>query len=116
MQVVEYYQGPEVKPWSQAVYISFILVPILLLNIIRRLEYFTPFVFIANICYLLGLLIILQYLCQSLGSTANVAQFQGWATLPLYFGTFMFAFEFVGMVSDSSGLIVTWKTRKIRSY
>jgi proton-coupled amino acid transporter len=82
---------------------GFLLIPMILLNYIRNLKYLAPFSMIANIFMGVGLAIIFYYIFRDplppiSRPDINVG-FSSWKQLPLYFGTAIYAFEGIGMVS-----------------
>lgn len=48
--------------------------------------------------HFIGLAITFHFMLQDLPKTKTVHGFAGWATLPLYFGTAIYAFEGIGVV------------------
>lgn len=80
-------------------YLVILLVPMILLNCVKSLKYLTPASFVATIFTVIGLGITFFYLLQgSSESKSKVEPFVSWHTLPLYFGTAVYAFEGIGMV------------------
>ena len=65
-----------------------------------------PFSLLANVINVIGLIIILQYCVRDLPPVSTFPAFASWSTLPLYFGTAIYAFEGIGVVS-SIGVIQT---------
>ncbi len=55
----------------------------------------------ANVMNVVGLVIILQYCVRDLPPIGSYPAFNSWSTLPLYFGTAIYAFEGIGVVSFS---------------
>ncbi|VDM68858.1 unnamed protein product [Strongylus vulgaris] len=83
---------------SQAGWIALILVPIMALCTIRELKALAPLAAIANVVYLIAVCIVLQQLFQIERPTWSLPAVANWSTLPLFFGTVMFAFEGVAVV------------------
>lgn len=75
----------------------------ILLNYIRNLKYLAPFSMIANLFMGVGLAIIFFYIFREplppLSRPDISVGFATWRQLPLYFGTAIYAFEGIGMVS-----------------
>ncbi|KAK0053002.1 proton-coupled amino acid transporter 2 [Biomphalaria pfeifferi] len=67
-----------------------ILLPYIMVKSLKTLAFFST---VANLAYLIGLIIIFQSLFQGLPDSTERAAFSSWSTLPLFFGTSMFAFE-----------------------
>ncbi|XP_037957290.1 proton-coupled amino acid transporter-like protein CG1139 [Teleopsis dalmanni] len=80
------------------VYLMIMLIPMILLNLVRNLKYLTPVSLFAAILTLTGLAISFFYMLQDLPPTDTVKPVASWATLPLYFGTAIYAFEGIGVV------------------
>lgn len=70
----------------------------ILLNLVRNLKYLTPVSLIAAFLTVAGLAISFMYMLHDLPSTDTVKPVASWATLPLYFGTAIYAFEGIGVV------------------
>ena len=66
---------------------------------IRNLKSLAPLSIVANILTMTGLLIILWYCVQDIPSVTNYPAFNTWSGLALYFGTAIYAFEGIGVVS-----------------
>ncbi|EPB80052.1 transmembrane amino acid transporter protein [Ancylostoma ceylanicum] len=84
---------------SQAGWIALLLVPIMGLCTIRELKALAPLAAIANVVYLVAVCIVLQQLFQIERPTWSLPAVGNWSTLPLFFGTVMFAFEGVAVVT-----------------
>ncbi|XP_063702405.1 proton-coupled amino acid transporter-like protein CG1139 isoform X2 [Culicoides brevitarsis] len=80
------------------VYLILMLVPMVLLNLVRNLKYLTPASLLASILTISGLAITFYYMLQDLPHTDTVKPYASWKTLPLYFGTAIYAFEGIGVV------------------
>lgn len=85
---------------------AIILLPILCTSLIRNLKYLAPFSTIANIFMLMGLIITVYYTSQDLPSFSERNYFANPSQLPLFFGTAVFAFEGIGLVSKQK--ILSW--------
>ncbi|XP_049541876.1 proton-coupled amino acid transporter-like protein CG1139 [Anopheles darlingi] len=75
-----------------------LLGPLALLNLVRSLKLLTPTSLVASVFAVAGLAIAFLFLLQDLPHSASVPPVSGWSTLPLYFGTVMYAFEGIGVV------------------
>ncbi|KAK6053836.1 hypothetical protein COOONC_08658 [Cooperia oncophora] len=84
---------------SQAGWIALLIVPIMALCTIRELKALAPPAAIANVVYLIAVCIVLQQLFQYDRPSSSLPAVANWTTLPLFFGTVMFAFEGVAVVS-----------------
>lgn len=80
------------------VYLILMLVPMVLLNLVRNLKYLTPASLLASILTISGLAITFYYMFQDLPHTDTVKPYASWQTLPLYFGTAIYAFEGIGII------------------
>jgi proton-coupled amino acid transporter len=77
----------------------FMLLPIMLLaNMIKSLPNLSYFSSVANILQLGGLCYIFTNLVIDLPPSKSVTAFANWRTLPLFFGTAIYAFEGIGTV------------------
>ncbi|GAB6033217.1 hypothetical protein CHUAL_012821 [Chamberlinius hualienensis] len=94
-QVVELNNGPVL---DYRIYISFLFIPTVLLNLIRNLKLLVPATVVANVCEIISLGIIFYYVCQDIPHTSSVPMMAPFSTLPLWFGTVIFAFEGIGLV------------------
>ncbi|XP_068150509.1 proton-coupled amino acid transporter 1 isoform X1 [Drosophila tropicalis] len=83
---------------NKYIYLLIMLVPMVLLNLVRNLKYLTPVSLIASVLTVAGLAITFSYLLHDLPDTSSVKPVATWATLPLYFGTAVYAFEGIGVV------------------
>ena len=72
---------------------------VIVLSFIRSLERLAYLSLLANFLCLLGLVITFQYLARCLQSPKNFPMFAGLSKLPLFFGTAIFSFEGIGVVS-----------------
>lgn len=80
-------------------YLLSLLLPMVLLNWVKNLKYLTPVSLFAGIIMCCGLTITFFYMLQGLPKTCEVKAFATWQQLPLYFGTAIYAFEGIGVVS-----------------
>lgn len=80
-------------------YLVILLVPMVFLNFVKSLKYLTPASLFASILTCSGLIITFFYMLQDLPNTSTVQAFSSWSQLPLYFGTAIYAFEGIGVVS-----------------
>lgn len=80
-------------------YLLMLLFPMILLNWVKNLKYLTPVSLFAAVITVTGLGITFFYMLQGLPRTSTVKAFAGWKHLPLYFGTAIYAFEGIGVVS-----------------
>lgn len=80
------------------IYLMLVLIPMVPLNLVRNLKYLTPVSLFAAILTVTGLAISFFYMLQDLPSADTVKPLASWSTLPLYFGTAIYAFEGIGVV------------------
>uniref|UniRef100_A0A182Y517 Amino acid transporter transmembrane domain-containing protein n=1 Tax=Anopheles stephensi TaxID=30069 RepID=A0A182Y517_ANOST len=78
--------------------LGYLLIPLTLMNMVRSLKLLTPTSLTASILAIAGLAIAFLFLLQDLPHSASVRPVSSWSTLPLYFGTVMYAFEGIGVV------------------
>lgn len=83
-------------------YLFMILIPMILLNLLKNLKYLTPVSLVAAILTVWGLAITFYYMLKDLPHINSVKAFATWSQLPLYFGTAMYAFEGIGVVSSNN--------------
>ncbi len=76
-----------------------LLLPLILLNFIKSLKYLTPASLTASVLTISGLGITFFFLLQGLPRTNTVHAFASLSSLPLYFGTAIYAFEGISLVS-----------------
>lgn len=79
---------------------AIILFPILLTCLVRNLKYLAPFSTLANVLMLAGISMTLYYITQDLPAIHEREYVASFATMPLFFGTALFAFEGIGLVSS----------------
>ncbi|XP_057672291.1 proton-coupled amino acid transporter 1-like isoform X2 [Diorhabda carinulata] len=76
-----------------------ILVPILLPSLVRNLKYLAPFSTVANILMIVGIVVVLYYsISDGLPDVTERNYIASFGTIPLFFGTAVFAFEGIGLV------------------
>lgn len=80
------------------VFLILMLIPMVLMNLVRELKYITPASLVASLLTVGGLGIIFVYILHDLPHTDTVKPYASWQTLPLYFGTAIYAFEGIGVV------------------
>lgn len=74
------------------------LVVIIPIAMIRHLKYLSYFSTVANVLTLVGLVIIFQYIVQDAPSVKEYDAVASFSTIPLFFGTVVYAFEGIGVV------------------
>lgn len=77
----------------------FVFLPILLPALITNLKYLAPFSTVANICMAIGIGVVFYYVFQDIPNITERKYIGELETIPLYFGTAMFAFEGIALVS-----------------
>lgn len=82
-----------------SIHMAFVVVPVLLACMVRNLKYLTPFSTIANIMMAVGVAIVVYEASQDLPPVDSRVYLASWEQLPLYFGTAIYAFEGIGLVS-----------------
>lgn len=85
---------PDIKIYIMAV--ALLLIPYCL---IRNLVHLAPFAMFANVLNTIGLIIIFQYIFQGLPDQSVRPADKTYEKLPLYFGTALFTYEGIGLVS-----------------
>ncbi|XP_015365106.1 PREDICTED: proton-coupled amino acid transporter 2-like isoform X2 [Diuraphis noxia] len=74
------------------------MVPVMISSLIRSLKFIARLSAIANMCMLVGLVVILYYCSIDLPPLSSRAAVAHWTTIPLYFGTSIFSFEGISLV------------------
>lgn len=74
------------------------MIPIMISSLIRNLKFIARLSAIANMCMMVGLFVILYYCSTDLPPISSRAAVGHWSTIPLYFGTSIFAFEGISLV------------------
>lgn len=100
-QVVDNYaRDVEWLPYNMNIrYYMLMLLPFLILmNLIRNLKYLAPFSMIANILVGCGMGITFYYLFQDMPQLAERKASAELSTMPIFFGTAIFALEGIGVV------------------
>lgn len=82
-----------------SIHMMFVFVPVLLICMIRNLKYLTPFSTLANVMMAIGVGAVLFEASQDLAPIESRTYLASWSQLPLYFGTAIYAFEGIGLVS-----------------
>jgi proton-coupled amino acid transporter len=82
-------------------YMGLLFVPFVLLTFVRSLKYLSPISMIANILQALGTAIIFYFLLRELKPIEDRPYVAPVAKWPLYFGTAIYAFEGIGIVSGT---------------
>ncbi|KAG4068674.1 hypothetical protein HA402_002365 [Bradysia odoriphaga] len=76
----------------------FVLLPMLLPSLIRNLKLLAPFSAVANVCMAGGIGVVFYYILQDVPQISERKHIGEVSTLPLFFGTAMFAFEGIALV------------------
>lgn len=76
-----------------------VVIPVLLACMVRNLKYLTPFSTIANIMMAIGVSVVVYEASRDLPPISDRDYIANWQQLPLYFGTAVYAFEGIGLVS-----------------
>lgn len=79
---------------------AILFIPILLTCFVRNLKFLAPFSTFANVAMLAGIIIILYYTTQEIPDITQRDYIASWQQMPLFFGTALFAFEGIGLVSN----------------
>lgn len=80
-------------------YMVITLVPTFLTAMVRSLKYLIPFSVIANICLTSGVVATLYIASHDLPPISSRPAVADWTQLPLFFGTALYCFEGIGLVS-----------------
>lgn len=94
-QIVDYYYELDL---DIRFYMLALLLPLILINLIRKLKYLAPFSMVANVLIAAGMGITMYYIFQDLPATSErpaIVDVQHW---PMFFGTVIFALEGIGVV------------------
>lgn len=78
----------------------YLLVPFILICWVRHLKLLVPFSTLANVIGLLSFSLIFVYIFEDLPSLSERESIGSIYTIPLFFGTVLFAMEAVGAVRD----------------
>ena len=95
-QVMDYYH----VELDVHVHMVIILLPIMMSCWLRNLKYLVPISVIANICMVSGIGITMYFLVQDVPSVSSRNYSSPITTWPLFFGTVIYAFEGIGLVSE----------------
>lgn len=79
----------------------FVLLPMLLPSLIPNLKYLAPCSTIANVCMAVGIGVVLYYALQSVPAISERKYIGDWSTIPLFFGTAIYAFEGIALVNKN---------------
>lgn len=94
-QLLKYYE----MELNDHLIMAIFFVPILVPSLITNLKYLAPVSMTANVCMVSGIVITMYYAFrEGVPSPTERHYFTGWETLPLYFGTAIFAFEGIALV------------------
>ncbi|CAL1526827.1 unnamed protein product [Lymnaea stagnalis] len=95
-EVLDYHwsSSPDVRVYETVMFL--LLVPYLMIQSLRTLAVFSA---IANLLYLVGLVVIFQYILRDLPDASRRPAFASWSTLPMFFGTSVFAFESICLMT-----------------
>ncbi|XP_050421943.1 proton-coupled amino acid transporter 4-like isoform X2 [Adelges cooleyi] len=74
------------------------MIPILISSLIRNLKFIARLSALANVCMLTGLMVIIYYCSTDLPALNTRHPVANWTSIPLYFGTTIFAFEGISLV------------------
>lgn len=86
-----------------------ILFPILLSALVRNLKYLAPLSLVANAFMITGICTTFYFTTQDIPSPERRDYIASISSIPLYFGTAIFAFEGIGLVStNSSSFVLTF--------
>ncbi|XP_068206510.1 proton-coupled amino acid transporter-like protein pathetic [Palaemon carinicauda] len=84
---------------SQLEFMAMMIVPVLLVCYVPHLKYLARVSLIAGVIQITGLAIMFYYMIRDLPQVREtVPAFNSWGTLPLYFGSAIYAFEGIGLV------------------
>ncbi|CAL4076625.1 unnamed protein product [Meganyctiphanes norvegica] len=84
---------------SQLGFMACMIAPALLVCFIPSLKYLAPVSMFAGFIQIIGLVFTFYYMVRDLPDIAEpLPAFAGWAKLPLYFGSAIYAFEGIGLV------------------
>lgn len=75
-----------------------VIIPVLLFCMVRNLKYLTPFSTFANVMMAVGVSAVVYEATQGLPPVTTREYVASWQSLPLYFGTAVYAFEGIGLV------------------
>ena len=76
----------------------YLLIPLILICWVRNLKLLVPFSTAANAVVILSFILIFVYVFDDVPSLSEREPFGSFNTLPLFFGTVLFAMEAIGVV------------------
>ncbi|XP_059157199.1 proton-coupled amino acid transporter 2-like isoform X2 [Physella acuta] len=85
--------SPNVRVYEVTVFL--LLLPYVM---IRSLKILAVFSAVANVIYLVGLIVILQYMLQDLPNQKERPVFKSWSSLTMFFGTSVYSFESICLI------------------
>lgn len=94
-QIVDHYYELDL---DLRIYMALLLLPLILMNMIRKLKYLAPFSMVANALIAVGMGITMYFIFTDLPAVSErpaIADVQHW---PMFFGTVIFALEGIGVV------------------
>lgn len=94
-QVVDHYSDSDL---SIRIYMLMLLPFLIIMNMIRKLKFLSPFSMLANVLIAVGVSITYYYIMQDLPAMNTRPMFASFGQLPLFFGTAIFALEGIGVV------------------
>lgn len=83
-------------------YMVYILLPLILISLIRNLKFLAPLSSIATGMTIVSFTLIFYYIFRETPSFANREPVGTVKSIPLFFGTVLFAMEAIGMVSHDA--------------
>lgn len=85
-------------------YMLIFLLPLILINWVRNLKYLAPLSTLANIVTLISFAIIFYYMFSEVPDIHDRVAVAPFKSMPLFFGTVLFAMEAIGVVSTLNAL------------
>lgn len=83
-------------------HMAVILIPIMLSTWIRNLKYLVPISSLANFLVIAGYVATMYIMCHDLPPIHERRYIADWHELPLFFGTVIYSFEGITLVSDAA--------------
>ncbi|KAK9500843.1 hypothetical protein O3M35_002027 [Rhynocoris fuscipes] len=98
--VADYYSEKNygVETFNERYYMLILLLPLILIGWVRNLKYLAPLSTAANFVTLISFAIIFYYMFTDIPDIKDRVPVAPIATMPLYFGTVLFAMESIGVV------------------